>query len=243
MDHEDQPLDFSQKKSPTPIATIVPSNVINSSNGIFDSLDLRTWSTKSSRDHHHLTTPSPSPPEHIISPQDLFQRLSDSIFNKAANVAKLSALHQVNKKHLQQQATLRHDESEGHSSLLTPPSHYSEPISPRPPRSSAVMQEEEDDKASNGRHSGDGSKSPLGELSARKRGRPVAPDLKDEAYWERRRKNNEAAKRSRDARRSKETEIALRAAFLEQENLMLRVEVQALKSETAKLRSYLYQNN
>jgi bZIP factor len=33
---------------------------------------------------------------------------------------------------------------------------------------------------------------------------------KDDAYWERRRKNNEAAKRSRDARRVKEDEIALR---------------------------------
>lgn len=35
-------------------------------------------------------------------------------------------------------------------------------------------------------------------------------NLKDDAYWERRRKNNEAAKRSRDARRAKEDEIALR---------------------------------
>ena len=35
-------------------------------------------------------------------------------------------------------------------------------------------------------------------------------DIKDDAYWERRRKNNEAAKRSRDARRAKEDEIALR---------------------------------
>jgi bZIP factor len=34
--------------------------------------------------------------------------------------------------------------------------------------------------------------------------------IKDDAYWERRRKNNEAAKRSRDARRVKEDEIALR---------------------------------
>ncbi|ESO92058.1 hypothetical protein LOTGIDRAFT_100015, partial [Lottia gigantea] len=56
---------------------------------------------------------------------------------------------------------------------------------------------------------------------------------KDEAYWERRRKNNDAAKRSRDARRAKEDEIAIRAALLEQENLKLRVEVAALKSETA----------
>ncbi len=35
-------------------------------------------------------------------------------------------------------------------------------------------------------------------------------EIKDDAYWERRRKNNEAAKRSRDARRAKEDEIALR---------------------------------
>ena len=34
--------------------------------------------------------------------------------------------------------------------------------------------------------------------------------IKDNTYWERRRKNNEAAKRSRDARRAKEDEIALR---------------------------------
>jgi len=64
--------------------------------------------------------------------------------------------------------------------------------------------------------------------------------MKDEAYWERRRKNNEAAKRSRDARRAKEDEIAIRAAFLEQENLKLRFEVCALKSEAAKLRCMLY---
>jgi bZIP factor len=34
--------------------------------------------------------------------------------------------------------------------------------------------------------------------------------IKDDAYWERRRKNNEAAKRSRDARRVKEDEITIR---------------------------------
>ncbi|XP_025163050.1 protein giant-like [Harpegnathos saltator] len=51
-------------------------------------------------------------------------------------------------------------------------------------------------------------------------------DQKDEektrAYLERRRKNNEAAKRSRDARRAKEDEIAIRAAFLQQENTALK---------------------
>lgn len=64
--------------------------------------------------------------------------------------------------------------------------------------------------------------------------------VKDEAYWERRRKNNEAAKRSRDARRAKEEEIAIRGAFLEQENMKLRAELSTLKSETAKLRCLLY---
>ena len=65
-------------------------------------------------------------------------------------------------------------------------------------------------------------------------------DGRDAAYWERRRKNNEAAKRSRDARRAKEDEIAIRAAFLEQENLKLKYEVAALRSETTKLRCLLY---
>jgi len=41
--------------------------------------------------------------------------------------------------------------------------------------------------------------------------------LKDDKYWARRNKNNMAAKRSRDARRSKENQIAMRAAFLEKE--------------------------
>lgn len=65
-------------------------------------------------------------------------------------------------------------------------------------------------------------------------------NIKDEAYWERRRKNNEAAKRSRDARRAKEDEIALRAAILEQENMKLRLELSQLKQETAKLRCMVH---
>lgn len=76
--------------------------------------------------------------------------------------------------------------------------------------------------------------------SSRRRARTFPDEQKDEAYWERRRKNNEAAKRSRDARRAKEDEIAIRAALLEQENMKLRVEVAALKTETAKLRCMLY---
>ena len=51
------------------------------------------------------------------------------------------------------------------------------------------------------------------------------PPGQDSAYWERRRKNNEAAKRSRDSRRVKEEEVAARAQQLEQENVRLRCEV------------------
>ena len=76
--------------------------------------------------------------------------------------------------------------------------------------------------------------------SQRRKPRLLPEDKKDVQYWDRRRKNNAAAKRSRDVRRAKEDEIAIRAAFLEQENLKLRVEVAALKNETAKLRCMLY---
>uniref|UniRef100_A0A915BBI7 BZIP domain-containing protein n=1 Tax=Parascaris univalens TaxID=6257 RepID=A0A915BBI7_PARUN len=60
--------------------------------------------------------------------------------------------------------------------------------------------------------------------------------VKDEAYWERRRKNNDAAKRSRDSRRQKEDEMAVRAAVLEQENIRLRLELEHLRAETDRLR-------
>lgn len=51
---------------------------------------------------------------------------------------------------------------------------------------------------------------------------------KDAAYWERRKKNNEAAKRSRDARRAKEDELAIWATFLEKENTRLKSELTGL---------------
>lgn len=60
-------------------------------------------------------------------------------------------------------------------------------------------------------------------------------DDKDAAYWERRRKNNEAAKRSRDARRAKEDEIAIKAAFLEAEYNRLKYENAILRAENSKL--------
>uniref|UniRef100_A0A1B6KII3 BZIP domain-containing protein n=1 Tax=Graphocephala atropunctata TaxID=36148 RepID=A0A1B6KII3_9HEMI len=67
----------------------------------------------------------------------------------------------------------------------------------------------------------------------------VPDGMKDEKYWARRRKNNMAAKRSRDARRLKENQIALRAGFLEKENLGLRQEMERLKKENLSLRDRL----
>uniref|UniRef100_A0A2H1VFU0 SFRICE_001140 n=1 Tax=Spodoptera frugiperda TaxID=7108 RepID=A0A2H1VFU0_SPOFR len=67
----------------------------------------------------------------------------------------------------------------------------------------------------------------------------VPDDLKDDKYWARRRKNNMAAKRSRDARRMKENQIAMRAGYLEKENMGLRQEVELLKKENHILREKL----
>ncbi|CAH0547236.1 unnamed protein product [Brassicogethes aeneus] len=67
----------------------------------------------------------------------------------------------------------------------------------------------------------------------------VPDDLKDDKYWARRRKNNLAAKRSRDARRMKENQIALRAGYLEKENMGLRQELERLKKENLMLQNKL----
>uniref|UniRef100_A0A8C2XAD9 HLF transcription factor, PAR bZIP family member n=1 Tax=Cyclopterus lumpus TaxID=8103 RepID=A0A8C2XAD9_CYCLU len=67
----------------------------------------------------------------------------------------------------------------------------------------------------------------------------IPEDLKDDKYWSRRRKNNVAAKRSRDARRLKENQIAIRASFLEKENSALRHEVAELRKELGRSKSSL----
>lgn len=46
---------------------------------------------------------------------------------------------------------------------------------------------------------------------------------KDCKYFERRKRNNVAAKKSRDARKQREDEIAIRASYLEKENSILKV--------------------
>ncbi|CAF3665647.1 unnamed protein product [Rotaria socialis] len=69
---------------------------------------------------------------------------------------------------------------------------------------------------------------------------PTSSKNQDDLYWERRKKNNEAAKRSRDARRVKEDRMAFKAAWLEQENVKLRLENAHLKQENIHLRCKIY---
>ncbi|XP_056597746.1 D site albumin promoter binding protein a [Triplophysa dalaica] len=67
----------------------------------------------------------------------------------------------------------------------------------------------------------------------------VPDEHKDDKYWSRRYKNNEAAKRSRDARRLKENQISVRAAFLERENATLRQEVAEMRKELGRCRNII----
>lgn len=74
----------------------------------------------------------------------------------------------------------------------------------------------------------------------RKRKKQFVPDdMKNNKYWAKRTKNNEAAKRSREARRLKENQIAMRARFLEEENNGLRSEVNDLKKENGDLKQMM----
>ena len=57
----------------------------------------------------------------------------------------------------------------------------------------------------------------------------VPEEHKDEKYWEKRLKNKEATRRSREAKRLKQNQIALRAAHLERENKTLREQIEAAK--------------
>jgi leukemia factor-related protein len=70
----------------------------------------------------------------------------------------------------------------------------------------------------------------------RKRKKSYVPsESKNEKYWEKRVKNNVAARRSREARRLKENQIALRAAFLEKENFALKDQVKKIDIENKRL--------
>jgi hypothetical protein len=61
-----------------------------------------------------------------------------------------------------------------------------------------------------------------GSKGKRKRKQSISDNLKDDKYWERRRKNNAAAKRSREERLQKEAEVARQANGLHTENAELK---------------------
>ncbi|XP_034047101.1 TEF transcription factor, PAR bZIP family member b [Thalassophryne amazonica] len=67
----------------------------------------------------------------------------------------------------------------------------------------------------------------------------VPDEQKDEKYWSRRKKNNLAAKRSRDARRLKENQITVRASFLERENTALRQQVSELRKDCGRCKNIM----
>ena len=67
----------------------------------------------------------------------------------------------------------------------------------------------------------------------------ITDEMKDDKYWCRRQKNNVAAKRSRDARRIKENQIAMRAAFLEKENAKLKSDLEEANAELELIRAKL----
>jgi len=63
----------------------------------------------------------------------------------------------------------------------------------------------------------------------------VGEDSKDGKYWAKRCKNNVAARRSREARRLKENQIALRAAYLEKQNSSLKKDLDDANFVNSKL--------
>lgn len=73
---------------------------------------------------------------------------------------------------------------------------------------------------------------------------PVPDSNKDEKYWRRRQKNNLAAKRSREARKQKESQTTERAAFLEEQHDLLQKTVDDVRKQNEELRLRLskYEN-
>lgn len=59
------------------------------------------------------------------------------------------------------------------------------------------------------------------------------------SYWERRKKNNTSAKKSRDARKARELETQIKAAFLERENLRIHAQLMIVQQENACLKRVL----
>lgn len=84
---------------------------------------------------------------------------------------------------------------------------------------------------------------PEGETPKKRKRHPTPTENKDGKYWERRRKNNIAAKRSRETKRMKVDDELHRAKEAVQENQTLKQEIEVLKAEINSLRRLLKDAN
>lgn len=80
-----------------------------------------------------------------------------------------------------------------------------------------------------GSRSGRQSKGSKANLSCRRKREFISDEKKDASYWEKRRKNNEAAKRSREKRRLNDMVLENRVMALNEENVRLKTELLQLK--------------
>merc|ERR1712150_38623 len=90
------------------------------------------------------------------------------------------------------------------------------------------------------RSSVDANKTSAKNLAGKRRSKhPMPEDSKDDKYWRRRAKNNEAAKRSREAKRMKEDEVQQKVEVLENERDLLRNKLEEALSEIRMLKERL----
>ena len=95
-----------------------------------------------------------------------------------------------------------------------------------------------DNNNDNAHHRSD--RTPL--VPTKRRPRLVPDNEKDANYYEKRTRNNESAKRSRDARRTKEQQIQDRVMFLQQENARLAFENQTIRYQLSQLHLFYNKN-
>lgn len=75
------------------------------------------------------------------------------------------------------------------------------------------------------------------QIKSAKRGRASTRQIeKTDQYWDRRKKNNVSAKKSRDARRQREALMNQRSSMMETENLRVRAELATLREENTRLK-------
>jgi len=77
-------------------------------------------------------------------------------------------------------------------------------------------------------------------VNSRSKASAVPSQYKDAAYYEKRRKNNESAKKSREARQHKEQVIVAHVQILKEENMRLKAENKLLNRQSRELLARLY---